>query len=455
MEIIQTIWTALTTENELLITISFIPMIFIELTISMLLFTSILNIGTTKKQKIIYVLALSLIGIISHLIVPSPYNNFINIIMCPLMVILVFKTTILKAIFAEIIPYIFFVIFSSLLAKIFTNITNMSNEILMFIPIYKICFSLLMYLLSFICYLLIKHFKINIKILDNMESKSRKVLIICFVTGLVVIFLLSYILLFYPCTIPWALIISSITALVIYFILTIYSLYRTNKLELTAQDLEEQKLYNKTLTILYDNIRGFRHDFNNIVQSIGGYINSNNIDALKKYYSELLDDCQTSNNLTILNPEVINNPAIYSLLTSKYYQAVDSGIKINLEVFLDLTTLDIKIYEFTRILGVLLDNAIEASSNSVEKIINVVIRKDNRANRSLFIIENTYSNKDVNIDKIFEKGYSSKSTETTENHGLGLWEVRKILKKRANLNLYTTKDDKLFRQQLEIYKENL
>lgn len=35
--------------------------------------------------------------------------------------------------------------------------------------------------------------------------------------------------------------------------------------------------------------------------------------------------------------------------------------------------------------------------------------------------------------------------------GLGLWEIRQILKKHNNLNLYTSKDDKLFKQQLEIY----
>ena len=38
-----------------------------------------------------------------------------------------------------------------------------------------------------------------------------------------------------------------------------------------------------------------------------------------------------------------------------------------------------------------------------------------------------------------------------KNHGLGLWEVRKILKKNNNLNLFTTKTNKLFKQQLEIY----
>lgn len=35
--------------------------------------------------------------------------------------------------------------------------------------------------------------------------------------------------------------------------------------------------------------------------------------------------------------------------------------------------------------------------------------------------------------------------------GLGLWEIRQILKKHNNLNLYTSKDDKFFKQQLEIY----
>ena len=61
--------------------------------------------------------------------------------------------------------------------------------------------------------------------------------------------------------------------------------------------------------------------------------------------------------------------------------------------------------------------------------------------------ENTYSDKNVDINKIFDKGVTGK-----ENHtGLGLWEIRKILKRNNNLNLYTTKNDKYFTQQFEIY----
>lgn len=245
--------------------------------------------------------------------------------------------------------------------------------------------------------------------------------------------------------------ISSLFALLLYFFISIYSLFRTNKLEITTEDLEEERLYNKTLTILYDNIRVFKHDFNNIVQSIGGYISTNNMEGLKDYYSGLMDDCKKVNNLAVLNPELINNPAVYSLLTSKFHKAEELNIKMNFEVFLDLKTLNIKTYDLTRMLGILLDNAIEASSKCEEKIINITIRKDNKANRQLFVIENTYSNKDINIDRIFEKGYTSKTEKDNKNHGLGLWEVRKILSKNNNLNLFTIKNKELFKQQLEIY----
>ena len=235
-----------------------------------------------------------------------------------------------------------------------------------------------------------------------------------------------------------------------------FALSRTLKLEQAELDLEEQKLYNKTLNILYDNVRGFKHDFGNIMQAIGGYTASNDMAGLKNYYTQLLEDCQIVNDLNILNPEIINNPAIYSLLTSKYHKAEELGIKIHLDVFLDLGNLNINIYELSRILGILLDNAIEASMLSSEKIINIDIRKDNRLNKDLFIIENSYSNKNVNTDEIFEKGYSSKEDHSREDssknyHGLGLWEVRKIIKKHKNLNLYTTKNNLLFKQQLEIF----
>ena len=53
----------------------------------------------------------------------------------------------------------------------------------------------------------------------------------------------------------------------------------------------------------------------------------------------------------------------------------------------------------------------------------------------------------VNIDEIFKKGKSGKNNHS----GLGLYEIRQYINKNKNLNLYTTKSDDFFTQQLEIY----
>ena len=112
-----------------------------------------------------------------------------------------------------------------------------------------------------------------------------------------------------------------------------------------------------------------------------------------------------------------------------------------------INCIKMKIYEFARILGILLDNAIEASEECEDKIINIIFRDDDRKHRQLVTIENTFKNKNVDTVKIFGKGISEK-----ENHtGLGLWEVNKILKKNNNVSLFTSKNEKYFSQQLEIY----
>ena len=200
---------------------------------------------------------------------------------------------------------------------------------------------------------------------------------------------------------------------------------------------------------MHDNVRGFKHDFDNIVTTIGGYIKTNDMEGLKVYYEQLEDDCQKVNNLYLLNPEVINNDGIYNLLTKKYYEAESKGIKVNMTFLLDLSTLNMKIYEFARILGILLDNAIEAASECDNKIINLTFRNDFKNSVQLIIIENTYNDKDLNMDKIFEKGVSGK-----ENHtGLGLWEVKKLVNKNSNVKLISKAQNGLFTQQLEIYTQ--
>lgn len=447
MEILQTIWTALTTPNEGLINVLSIPLSFIEITVGMLLFTTILNINITKKQKTLYVLVLTFLSISSNTFIPNPYGTLIHMVLTPILVFFMFKTTILKSILAEVLPIIVTVLLETFIIKFYSIFINVSYDNILTIPIHRLFSVCLIYFIVFIFYKLSKKHNLNINVLEDMDKKTKHLLIFNFIIIIISIGCQFYLVDFYSDKAPLLITLLSILTLITYFFISMYSLTRTTQLQIANQDLEEAQLYNKSLKILHDNVRAFKHDFSNIVQAIGGYVGTNDIEGLKVYYSQLLGDCQKVNNLSTLSPDVINNPPIYSILTSKYHTADELGIKINLEVFLNLNTINMKIYEFTRILGILMDNAIEASRECDEKIINVEIRKDFKVNRQLLIIENTYNEKDINIDRIFEKGYSSKP----DNTGLGLWEVRQILKKNNNLNLYTTKNDEFFRQQLEIY----
>ena len=450
MEIFQTIWNILITKNERLTNIIISPLLFIEITLYMLIFSSVLKIQSSRKQKIIFIIAYTVLAIINLLFIPVPYYTFINVLLCPILVFIIFKTSILKALLSEIIIYVIALIVDTPLILTSMYLLKIPSETISQTPLYRICYCSISYSLIFCIYFLFIKNKFKIFISDKVNT-NKHFLLINIVIGIFAIALQYYIEFTYINYLPTHLVVLSLLTLVVYFVISLFSLYRTSKLETTTQILEEEKLYNQTLTLLYDNIRGFKHDFNNIVQGIGGYISTNNMEGLKEYYSEVLDDCQRVNNLSLLSPEIINNPAIYSLLSSKYHYAIELGIKVDLDIFMDLSNINMKVYELTRILGILIDNAIEAANKCEDKKININFRNDMKRTKQLFIIENTYTNKDVDIDEIFEKGKTSKTTEDSKNHGLGLWEVRQVIKKNKNLDLYTTKSDKYFKQQFEIY----
>ena len=444
---LNAVWSALTTTNDELINVLAIPCNFIEITVVMLLFTTLLKIDTTKKQKITYILLLSLLGVFNTFLIPSPYNIIVNLILSPIIVFFVLKTTILKSILAEILPMIIGSIIETILLKIYILIFGISQDIASSVPIYRLSFTLINYLTWFLLYLICKNKNINITILDNMDKKTKILLIINSVFMLLSFALQAFLVSFYIDNLPVYVTAISIIVLLGYYIISFYSLIKTTKLQLTEQNLEQSQQYNKTLTILHDNIRCFKHDYNNMITTLGGYVQSEDMEGLKRYYSQLLQDCSRVKNLSALSPEVINNPAIYSLLTNKYHQASELGIHMNIESFIDFHKINMKIYEFTKILGILLDNAIEAARECENKTINIIIRNDFKVNRQLVIIENTYMNKNIDTEKIYEKGYSSKPSNT----GLGLWETRQILKRNNNLNLFTSKNNDFFKQQLEIY----
>ena len=450
MNILQTIWTAMSTQNESLVKILLIPLSYLDAFVVMLFFTTVLNIKSTKKNKIIYVITYGTIGNILRFIVPLSYTVFVNLVIWPIVIYFTLKTTILKSILSEIISMVMTSILEYIFANLFFLLFNVTSEMIIVIPIYRVTIALSIYLILFLLTKLINIFKVNIPVLDSMNSKSKTLLIINALLIIVVLGMQFYLITFYSSTMPLFITIINIISLIAYFFVSIYSIVSSSKLEITQRDLESANHTIHSLTILHDQVRSFKHDFDNMVNSIGGYVVNEDIPGLKKYYNQLLEECNKTNNLYALSPKVINHPAIYHMLATKYYEADQLNIQINLNVFLDLNEIEnrMKILDFTRILGILLDNAIDAAQECDNKIINVIFRKEISNDMITIIIQNTYKNKEVNTEEIYQKGISSK-----ENHsGLGLWKVRQILMRNNNLNLFTTKNDEYFSQQFEIYK---
>ena len=447
MEILNNIWIALSTPNESLLNILSIPLYFVEAFLTMYLFLNVIGIDSTRKQRVTYIIVFPVLGLLTMKLIPDPFNIYINYLVMFTLICTIFKGPIIKKCLSLLISLVIFNLAGALILNPFIRIFRINSDELAVIPIYRLSYALILYTVVIVSTLIFRAKNLKLNFLDDIDTKSKYIIVINFILGILTIIIQSVTLYYFVDSLPLVLTFLNFMTFLSFFVISIYSITRVFKLFLARKELESEKAYNKTLRILHDSVRGFKHDFDNTVTTIGGYIRTNDMEGLKNYYLQLEDDCQKVNTLYVLNPEIINNDGIYNLLTTKYHEAEEKDIKVTITVLLDLGNLKMRIYDFARILGILLDNAIEASSESDEKIINITFRNDSKNSRQLIIIENSYKDKNIDTDKIFEKGISGK-----ENHtGLGLWEVRQILKKTNNANLFTSKTDELFSQQLEIY----
>ena len=445
MEILNNIWSLLTTENEFVTSIITFPFYFIETYLSLCIFTTFLKMDLSKKKQLIYVITISLVFILSNLLIGEPFNVIINYGCIFLLLFAVYKQSFMKSILAIILPFAIFGALTVLILNPFLKILNISSNTVVVVPLYKFVYLCCLYLIAVLIILIIRRKQFHFTLYPDLDKSTNRMLLGNLVLGIITLCMQAILTFYYINIVPIAVTLLNFILLFSYFLLSFYSLTRTMDLHVATRNLENAESYNNSLTVLYDNVKGFKHDFDNMLNTIGGYIEVDDMEGLKKYYSELKTDCVRVKNVQLLNPSIINNPGIYNLIVSKYQKATDLNIKINFEFFFDFKHLHMPIYEFSRILGILLDNAIDAAKECDEKEISLRFR-DSQNHTQIIIVENTYSNKDVDTTKIFDKGVSGK-----ENHsGIGLWEVKQIEKKFNNIVLRTSKDDKFFKQELEI-----
>lgn len=195
--------------------------------------------------------------------------------------------------------------------------------------------------------------------------------------------------------------------------------------------IEQLESHNKVLLNMYENVREFKHDYGNFIQILDGYSKMNSMDGVKKLCNRAKLSFNDVNNMGMLTPELINNPIIYNILVSKFFDAKEEGININLESTIDFEGEKGKICDedFLYVFTEILDNAVRAAKFSDKKEVNITFSKDIIQNCIYVIIENSY--------------------EKAREHCFSLWNVNKVLKRSENLELFTSKGD-MFIQEIKI-----
>ena len=220
-----------------------------------------------------------------------------------------------------------------------------------------------------------------------------------------------------------------------------------NKIE--SAKLEQQKKYILALEKNNNEIRKFKHDFNNIILGLDGYINNDdfNKEKLKKYFNSTIMNFNNNielNNIVIAKLNSIKVSSLKSLITNKVLVAQNNTIDVDINIEGEITDFYTDEMQLSRILGILLDNAIEAALEVTDdkKIEMNIIQIDKTTDIQ---ISNTFNNIGTPIADFNKEGFSTKGT----NRGLGLSSAHEIANK-LNMLLNTEIDGNTFIQNLSI-----
>lgn len=418
--------------------------------IMILLHNKIINITATKKQSIIMLSAVFFKTILCTILknyLPG-INSIISLILETSIITVIFKINPFKSLIIVIGNMCIFAITEiiAVYMVIFTFKTTMEGVLLS--PLKLLCTSILqtIFILLIIClyHKFTKTKPINFEFFENINNKQ-----ILLLAALLIVYIFPQMLLFiinsYSYPIP-LLIINSIQFILI-FVISFILVKNIVGYEKSQSDLFISELHNKTLVGMVDGIRTLKHDYNNIMQALNGYVLTKQYDRLQEHINSLLKECSNVNNLAVIDPKIINDPAIYGIVGSKYFAAEEKNVNFDFDIVTNIAEINFPKPDLSRIMGILLDNAIEAAQKSNEPYVRLEMHFDKRKCADVIKVINTYD-KSIKIDttEIFKKGYSTKEVKS----GIGLWEVKKLIDKNANSQIYASVDEKHFVQTLVI-----
>lgn len=212
------------------------------------------------------------------------------------------------------------------------------------------------------------------------------------------------------------------------------------------QKKEEQRqlqLYTDEIVGLYNEIRGFRHDYAGMLTSLQTGINSGDMKEVERIFHNVLSQANISlrsDDYTFFEVNNVQDTALRSVLIQTIFKARECGVEIVFEMKDVIETLPMKLLDLVRVASVLLNNAVEGAAESPSKTMNVSLVKLDK--EIVFVIQNSRQSRYINLEEIYEVGFSTKG----ENRGLGLNNVKEIIDKYDEVILETDIETNYFIQ---------
>lgn len=236
-------------------------------------------------------------------------------------------------------------------------------------------------------------------------------------------------------------------------VITLFTLRIIRSQEKIKREQEEKKNlleYTNQVESMYEELRSFKHDYVNILASLSGYIESEDMNGLKNYFEQNIlptNERIDQGKYHLQKLSGIKDPAIKGLVSSKMIYAMNAGLDVFIDIMESVDDIAIKVLDLTRILGIYIDNAIEAALESKQKEIKFNIVKEKNA--VVIVVMNSFVNHNLSVKEMEKKNISTKG----DKRGLGLNNVNEILQKYPNINKMTELKDDYFLQTLIIQNQ--
>lgn len=197
-------------------------------------------------------------------------------------------------------------------------------------------------------------------------------------------------------------------------------------------ELKAMRAYNKELENYYAQMRAFKHDYQNLLLTLGEYIADGDLQALHDHYQKLFSFSKEELDRNIFRfkgLDRVSNKPIKSFLISKFIRFESfEQVEVSFECMEEVKEVYADELVVIRLLGIFLDNAIEAAAASGKpgSVKMAMIAEDQSFE---CIIVNSHSDVPLPFDQLSKKGYSTKG----KNRGVGLYTAAALISRQSNM----------------------